>query len=71
MCCESVVLFQIVVEVVGDLVHQMDPPSAEDIVLGARVREIVQLDVPLDAFLDEAQAVLPDDCVVDGPLADE
>ena len=49
----------------------MDSPASEDIVFGARVREVVQLDVLLDASLDKAQAVLPEHSVVDGSLADE
>ena len=60
---------QIVVEIVGDLVHQMYSPAAHDVVLRKRVWEVIHLDVLFDAALDETQAVLPDDGVVDRSLA--
>ena len=34
-------LLQVVVKIVCDLVHEMNPPLAEDVMLGAWIREIV------------------------------
>ena len=47
MFCESAGLLQIVIEIVCDLVHEVDPPYSENIVLEARVWEIVQLEILL------------------------
>ena len=49
----------------------MDPPSSKNIVLGAGIGEVVELGSILDTLLDETQAVLPDNGVVDRSLADE
>ena len=49
----------------------MNSPPAEDIVLGARIREVVKLGPVLDTLLDKTEAVLPNHRVVDGALADK
>ena len=49
----------------------MDTVLAENIVLSARIWEIIQLDIVLDTFPHEAQAVLPDASVVDSALTDK
>lgn len=49
----------------------MDAVLAENIVLCARIWEIIQLDIVLDTFSYETQAVLPDDSVVDSALTDK
>ena len=49
----------------------MDAVLAENIVLCARIWEVIQLDIVLDTFPHETQAVLPDDSVVDSALTDK
>ena len=49
----------------------MDSVLAHYIVLGARVREVIHLDIVLDALSDEAEAVLPYHHRVDCSLADK
>ena len=62
---------QVVLEIHCHLVHQMDAVPAHHIVLCARVREVVHLDIVFDAFPYKAEAVLPYHHVVHGSLADE
>ena len=49
----------------------MDPVLAHYIMLRARIREIIHLDIVLYAFSDKAQTVLPDHHRVYCTLADE
>lgn len=49
----------------------MNPVTSEDIVLSAWVREVIHLNLVLDAFADEIQAVLPEYSIVDDTLTDE
>ena len=49
----------------------MYSPFSEHVMFRTWIREIIQLDVFLDAFLYKTEAVLPDNCVVDGSLTDE
>ena len=64
-------VLQVLLEIVCNLVHEVDSPPSEDIVLAPGVGEVVQLDVLLDALLYEGQAVFPYDGVVNSTLADE
>ena len=59
------------IEVIRYLVVEVNPPLTEYIVLAARIGEVIQLDSFLDAFLHEAEAVLPHHGVVDRALADQ
>ena len=49
----------------------MNPVTSEDIVFSAWVREVIHLNLVLDALADEIQAVLPEHGIVDGALTDE
>ena len=49
----------------------MDAVFSADIVLGTRIREIIQLDIVLDTFADKAQTILPDNSLVNRTLADQ
>ena len=49
----------------------MNPVTSEDIVFSAWVREVIHLNLVLDAFADEIQAVLPENGIVDDTLTDE
>ena len=42
----------------------MNPVTSEDIVLSAWVREVIHLNLVLDALADEIQAVLPEHGIV-------
>lgn len=64
-------LLQEIEEIHGNLIHKMNPILAGHIVLGARIREIIHLDIVLDTFADEAETVLPDYGIVDGALANQ
>ena len=43
---------------------------AADVVLGKRIREVIYLNVVVDALLNEAEAMLPDAGIVNCSLAD-
>ena len=71
MCILFFVLFEVVFEIVGDFLHEMDAVFAHDIVFGARVDEIVDRNVVGDASVEKIEWVLIEDYVVDEALADE
>ena len=49
----------------------MDSPASHDIMLGARIWEIIKLDPMFNAFLYETETMFPYDSVVYSSLADE
>ena len=62
---------EIIFEVLGDLIHQVETVAAGYIVPGDGVGEVVYGDIQVYALLNKAEAVLPHHGVVDGTLADE
>jgi hypothetical protein len=50
-----VVLFEVVFEIVGDFLHEMDTVFAHDIVFGAGVDEIVDRNVVGDASVEKIE----------------
>lgn len=58
-------------EVVGNFVHEVYTVGTDNIVLVARIGEVVDLNVIDHALANEAEAMLPQHYGVEGSLADE
>ena len=71
MCILFFVLFEVVFEIVGDFLHEVDAVFAHEVVFGAGVDEVVDRNVVGDASVEEVERVLIEDDVVDEALADE
>ena len=71
MCILFFVLFEVVFEIVGDFLHEVDAVFANDIVFGTWIDEVIDRNVVGDAGVEEVEWVLIEDDVVDEALADE